>query len=302
MSQLDRRQFLEASVLGAASLGLSGGLAACGSQDAAGQGVIIDTNVDVLGWPFRDLKYGAIPDLVAKLRRHKVKEAWAGSYEALFHKDIDAVNERLASACRERGEGLIVPFGAVNPAWPDWEEDLRRVDEVYGMRGIKLYPSYQNYSLDDPAVAEVIRRATERDLIVIITVDMEDERVQHPRLHISAADVMPLVEFLPEIPEARVILANAFRHTRGEELRAVTKQTDVLFDIARLDGAGGLEEALIFDNYRGADIPLERLVFGSHAPFFPIEAALFKFVESPLTEDQCNAIMYENVERWVNAV
>lgn len=299
MSDLDRRQFLEASALGAASLGLTGGLVGCSGQETAAEGVIIDTNVDILGWPFRELKYGAIPDLVSKLRRHKVKEAWAGSYEALFHKDIDAVNERLARACADQGDGLLVPFGAVNPAWPDWEEDLRRVDEVYGMPGIKLYPSYQNYSLGDSTVEELIRRATERGLIVIITVDMEDERVQHPRLDISAADPMPLTEILPEIPDARVLLANAFRHVRFDELKAITEQTEVLFDIARLDGAGGLEEALIFEDYRGADIPLERLVFGSHAPFFPIEASLFKFMESPLTEEQSNAIMYENVERWV---
>lgn len=106
MSPLDRRQFLQTSLAGAASLGLSGSLAAGAGQESPGDGVIVDTNVDVLGWPFRDLKYGEIPDLVAKLRKHKVKEAWAGSYEALFHKNIDGVNERLAAACEEKGKDL----------------------------------------------------------------------------------------------------------------------------------------------------------------------------------------------------
>lgn len=105
------------------------------------------------------------------------------------------------------------------------------------MPGIKLYPSYQNFTLDEPAVEELIRRANDRGLIVVIAVDMEDERVHHPRLDITHADVMPLTQVLPKIPEARVVLANAFRHVRGEELRAVTEETNVRFDIARFEGA-----------------------------------------------------------------
>jgi predicted TIM-barrel fold metal-dependent hydrolase len=304
MSGVDRRQFLETAVAGAASMGLAMGLSACsGRESSEAEGVIIDTNVDILGWPFRELKYGDVSDLVAKLRRHRVKQAWTGSYEALFHKNIDAVNARLARACEERGDGLLVPFGAVNPAWPDWQEDLRRVDEVYGMPGIKLYPSYQNYNLGDPEVEELIRRAADRDLVVVITVDMEDERVHHPRLEVTAADVRPLAGILPDIPAARVVLANVFRHVRGDRLQAMVEETDVLFDIARLDGTGGIYELTNGTHwYLDTTVPAERLVFGSHAPFFPVENSLLKFMESPITEAQAHTIMYENVEAWAPVV
>ena len=89
-------------------------------SSAAGQPTgIIDTNVDLFTWPFRKLKYGDTHALVAKLRKHRIIEAWAGSFEALFHKDMDGVNQRLAAECRTNGEGLLVPFGSVNLAWPD---------------------------------------------------------------------------------------------------------------------------------------------------------------------------------------
>ena len=51
-------------------------------------------------------------------------------------------------------------------------------------------------------------------------------------------------------------------------------------------------------SYRGA-IPVERLVFGSHAPFFPCESAVMKLFESPLRLDQLEKLMYANARRLV---
>ena len=45
---------------------------------------IIDTNVNLLEWPFKKLKYGETKALVAKLRQHRISQAWAGSYERFF--------------------------------------------------------------------------------------------------------------------------------------------------------------------------------------------------------------------------
>ena len=93
---------------------------------------IIDTNVNLFRWPFRRMKYGETKSLVAKLRHHRITKAWAGNFEALFSKSINEVNSRLADECRVNGEGVLIPFGTVNLAWPDWEEDLRRCHEVTG--------------------------------------------------------------------------------------------------------------------------------------------------------------------------
>ena len=112
------------------------------------------------------MKYGETRSLVAKLRHHRITKAWAGNFEALFSKSIDDVNARLAEECRTKGEGTLVPFGTVNLAWPDWEEDLRRCHEVYRMPGIRLYPIYQTFDLNHIEFPKLMGLATDRGMII----------------------------------------------------------------------------------------------------------------------------------------
>ncbi len=300
---MNRREFLKgtlATTAGVACFAHAASTEGSASRDGSGSGWIIDTNVELFGWPHRELKYGATQALVEKLQTHSVRQAWAGSYEALFHKNIDGVNRRLAEECQRNGRGMLAPLGTVNPVWPDWEEDLRRCDEDYGMHGIKLYPSYQNYTLDHPNFEKLLRQATDRGMLVQVAVAMEDERVHHPRTVLSAVDTQPLRDTLNRVPDARVMLVNPFRHVRGNELRALVRETNVLFEISNLDGTGGLERILSGSHwYLPVTMPLERLVFGSHAPLFPLENALFKFMESELSKVQCEAIWKENAGRFL---
>src|SRR5215510_3539023 len=100
--------------------------------------MIIDTNVNLSRWPFRRLAGDQPADLVARLRKQNVTQAWAGSFDGIFHRDISAANTRLTQDCRTYGQGFLLPFGSVNPKLPDWQEDLRRCHEDHNMVGIRL--------------------------------------------------------------------------------------------------------------------------------------------------------------------
>ena len=124
MKSIDRRNFLKNSLLGAAAVSLPGLQLSTAQKRARHASVassskpvgIIDTNVNLFSWPFRALKYRDTKALIAKLRKHRVIEAWAGSFEALLHKDVSGVNARLAAECMENGRGFLIPFGSVNLA------------------------------------------------------------------------------------------------------------------------------------------------------------------------------------------
>ena len=69
-------------------------------------------------------------------------------------------------------------------------------------------------------------------------------------------------------------------------------------DISRLEGNGALGRMLgSITGLPSARAPVERILFGSHAPYFPVETALLKLMESPLDAAQLQAIMRGNARR-----
>lgn len=243
---------------------------------------LIDTNVSLGRWPFRRLPPDDTAALVAKLRANGVVEAWTGSFDALLHKDVSSVNARLADECARHGEGVLIPFGALNPMLPDWEEDLRRCGEVHKMRGVRLHPNYHGFKLADPVFERVLQSASRRGLVVQIAVSMEDERTLHPLVNVPPTDTAPLPALVQKFPRARVQLLNAFRTLRGTPVQNLAKAR-VRFDIATLEGVAGVGRFL-------AENEPSCLLFGSGAPFFYFESALLKLKESPLTGAQLAAV------------
>lgn len=305
---LGRRSFMKASLAPISMAGAEstpmGSAHGAGPPPAAPVAApeIIDTNVHLFQWPFRALKYDRTDALVRKLRRHRIGQAWAGSFEFVLQKQLDRANRRLADECRERGGALLFPIGSVNPTWPDWEEDLRRCHEQYHMRGIRLYPAYHGYSLGHPELLRLLDSSTRRGLLVQIAIRMEDERVHHPSLIAPVVNASPLPEILARVPKARVQLLNADTVFRSGRLRALIEQTRTTFDIAALEGDGGIGRLIegTHPTYRG-QVPLDRLVFGTHAPFFPCESALLKLFESPLDRQQLDKIMFANARALLGA-
>ena len=73
--------------------------------------MIIDTHAYLSRWPFRRLACHEPVEFVVSMRKQGVAQAWVGSFDGLLHKDLAAVNERLATDCRTHGAGLIGELG-----------------------------------------------------------------------------------------------------------------------------------------------------------------------------------------------
>jgi predicted TIM-barrel fold metal-dependent hydrolase len=250
---------------------------------------LIDSNVYLSRWPYRRLPCDKASALAQMLKRKGVVRAWTGSFDALLHRDISAVNARLSDECTAEGSGLFVPFGAVNPTLPDWQEDLRRCHEVHRMPGIRLHPDFHGYRLDDPRFARLMESATARGLVVQIALGMEDPRTQPASATFDAPHPGPLADLLPAMPKAKVVLLNFFRAFGYNRILLIRMSSlpQVSFDMAMVEGIDAVGDVL-------KSVRSIRLLFGSYAPYYNFDSSRLKLQESELSGDQLAAIRHGN--------
>jgi len=265
---MQRRELLKM----AAAAGTASVLASRSAEPNAAAGPrmqIIDTNISLFQWPFRRLPLDELNDLVMKLRTLGITQAWAGSFEGVLHRDIAGVNQRLADACA--GYPELTPIGSVNPQLPDWTEDLRRCIEQHHMPGVRLHPNYHQYALDDQNFARLLEIAARSNRLVQIAAAMEDTRTQHPSMRVPDVDLTPLTELMPRFPRAKVQILNY--RPRKPLIESLAKTPGVYFDTARVDGTDGVPSLV-------QQVPQNRVMFGTHAPFLIPESALIRLHES----------------------
>jgi hypothetical protein len=273
---------------------------------------ITDVNITLGQWPTRRVPCDDANKLIETLRTHNVTEAWAAHYDGLFQTDLTDVNNRLAKLCQtgatagspssasatpskhqpnDKSQPQLVPFGSINPLAPNWESELGRCATVHRMPGVRLHPNYHNYKLDHPNFAAFLKAAADHKLIVQLTVLMEDARMMHPLMRVPPVDIAPLEKLVSQTPGLRLVLLNALTSvSRTDKLYRLTNAGEVYVEIAVLETLAALE-ALV------KDIPVERILFGSHAPSFYFEAAHLKLQEASLPVGHLAAIAQENARR-----
>ena len=246
--------------------------------------MIIDTHAYWSRWPFRRLAGDEPAEFIGKMKQQGVGQAWVGSFDGLLHRDMAAVNARLAADCKAHGAGLLVPFGSVNPSLPDWREDVRRCKEQHRMPGIRLHPNYHGYTLADAKFREVLEAAVQSGLVVQLVVTMEDERTQHPMLQVPSVDLKPLAAIVAGMPALRLTVHNQRHDVAAKEIAAAGQ---VYFDF------GGVERVRGVANLAG-QVTAKRVLFGSHFPLFNVESSVLKMQESKLSAADAAAIQEGN--------
>src|SRR4029079_5249339 len=101
---------------------------------------------------------------------------------------------------------------------------------------------------------------------------------------VPPVDLTPLAALVSQIPSLKLVLLNALpTASRGDKLNRLLDAGNVYVEIAMLEGIGGIENLI-------KDVPLERILFGSHASSQYFESAKLKLQESQLPAGHLNAI------------
>jgi hypothetical protein len=156
---------------------------------------------------------------------------------------------------------------------------LRALRGSYSSQGSRLH--------NDPALDPIIRRAAE------LVASLEDQRTQPAQGRVPQLDVTPLAEMAKQVSGLRLVLLGAFHAAKRDVIERLAASGAVSFEIATLEGAGGVSRLIDW-------VTVDRILFGSAAPFFYIESARLKLQESELAGRQLEQICSANAARLMS--
>lgn len=159
----------------------------------------------------------------------------------------------------ERAAEKLVPFAAIHPADDRWSAHLEEI-AAHGIKGIKVHPYYQNFSLSDPSVWPMFGKMADLGLVVVCHSGYD---IGYPGRYdsCSPADIVSLLKNVRDLKFVAAHLGGCY----GFPAHA----TDELLEC----GAYIDTSALHINRYRDEEMrllrswPRERILFGTDFPW-----------------------------------
>ena len=244
----------------------------------------LDVDAWLGAWPFQYFR----DDTAAKLEERLVSEGFAhalvGSPEAAFNHDCLETNRRLLK--RLAGRRTLRPVVALDPTKADWTDALA-LARGEGAAAVRLFPTFHVYELGLPAcLAAVERVAADDGLPLFVQMRMEDERTHHLRARVPAPTVASVIDLARRFPSLAVVAVCPYYH---EAVELAAGPANLRFDLSHVETLRTVTSLL-------SEVPLDRVLLGSHVPFLQSRAALMKIEAPYVSVEARRAIGWENAE------
>lgn len=246
-------------------------------EDAA-ESMIVDVNVSLGPWPFREFPIDSPGALDSHLKRAGVTCAWVRSCGAAFLTDPGNDNQKLCRLLAPYPDLTAVP--TVNPALPRWE---RHADLAIA-KIINIYPSFHRCAVDSAETDGLAGRLAGNQGTLLITMRMEDNRGMHPCCMIPDVQTDGIAALANRHPKLRIVCLNASVY---ELERLADQASNIHFDTAYVE-MGDTVSNLI------GKVDRSRILFGSHTPFLTTGAEVMKVRCSEASDEVKRAILCSN--------
>lgn len=233
--------------------------------------MIIDVNAYLGPFAFRRLRNNTAGSLLELMDSRKIDRAVVSSAAAITYRNPQSGNEAVVEEVEAHRDRLI-PFAVINPAYADWEEDLRICHEEFGVRGLRLYPMWHNYQLSDPSCLALVREAGKRGMVVSVPARVEDHRERSWLVDVPDIPLEELAALVKSCPGSQFLLLNGIGYVGSPLGRKASGLPDNYhIEISRLSAVLANEIGALI-----AELGADRLVFGTGMPFQYPDPALLK--------------------------
>ncbi|NLW55640.1 MAG: amidohydrolase family protein [Firmicutes bacterium] len=193
------------------------------------------------------------------------------------------VNRWAVSAQEER----VISFGTLHPDYPQWRDELKWLVEA-GIKGVKFHPNYQDFYIEDPKMFPLYEAIFTAGLMALFHTGVDlwypDSSLGHPR---------QLKRLLTMFPGATIIAAHMGGFRCWEAVEEDLVGTELYFDTAYSFGELGVERMGKMIRDHG----VEKILFGSDAPWSDPQAEIAKLKSLRLMEEEKQLILGGNAQR-----
>ena len=259
--------------------------------------MVIDSNTYIGNWPFRKFEYNTLDTLIGRMDEFGTEASVVSNLNGIFYKNTQAANEELYDAIRSKkvyGKRFI-PFAVINPIYGGWREDFETCSTKMNMKGIRLYPKYHGYDLDNPSCVELVKMARDRNLPVAFSLRMVDSRPSSwldIEKEWSLKDIIPIIK---SVPDASYLMLNVANNPYlNDEDTGLLKRTNILIDTS---GRSIINFAELLVKY-GRD----KFSFGTHSPILDYCTGLLRIEslsDSEAVESEKELLRSGNLKRFL---
>lgn len=248
--------------------------------------MLFDVNCYLGAWPFSLAPEQSAAQFAQHLSRSGIRRAAVSPFGAVFQPEPMPANRALFAATRLRKN--FTPLPVVNPALADWRSQLAECAAKPGVRAVRLFPNYHNYSLAAPMLEEFVAELRARRLRLVLTARLEDERHRYFGLTVKGVPSAELAAFL----EAHRSLAPLITGLSvGEALALAEKHENFSADLA-------YQENIALAAMLRGKLPAARLMFGTLAPLVSAQAQTAKLAAPGFTAAERRRIGFANAEKF----
>jgi predicted TIM-barrel fold metal-dependent hydrolase len=197
-------------------------------------------------------------------------------------------NEYVSEFCRGRQE--LIPFANLNPFLSArLADELERYVQDLGMKGMKLYPTYQQFFPNDRMLYPLYAKA--QDLKIPVMVHTGSSLFQGSRM--KYGDPVLLDDVAVDFPELTLIEVHSGRGFWYEAAFFLAKlHPRVYMEIS------GLPPQRLLDYFPDLEKNADKIIFGSDWPGMPGIANNIETIQSlPLKEETKKKVLGENAQK-----
>ena len=275
-----------------------------------GPGGLVDASSFLGEWPSRRLNGSPAPAAEALVERRLrlmdrlgMRQAAVSRLESVWLKDAGVGNAELHALVGSRPDRFF-PVYTLDPTFPSWPEQLDRCVEAYGLaagRGaVRLLPTYHGYGIgqtittgsgDAAGFDLFLERLEGLGLPVVLTLQLDDTRMQHPAMRVPDLAVADVVAAVSHRPALRWVVTGALQTQMLAIARQLPPEARVWFELSRVQGP--------IDGIRHLrdQLGIDRLLFGTNLPLHVAESPIMELADARLSPDEDAAVRYGNAAR-----